>query len=129
MKGKLIAKIILVIMMLCGSFFVYSMPAYATSTVDDVISGADNFIEKGNKSSIDIGELKSTKDFLYNALLASGIIIAVITGMILGIQYMVGSVEARADLKKALVGYVVSCVVIFGAFGIWKLVVNILSNV
>ena len=42
---------------------------------------------------------------------------------------MVGSVEERADLKTALIGYVISCFVIFGAFGIWKLAVNILSNI
>ena len=130
MKSKIILKIVLVVIMACGSLFSNSL-VYATS-VDSVIKGADDFVSKGensNKASIDVGELKDTKNFLYNLLLAFGIIITVITGMIIGIKYMVGSVEERADLKTALIGYVISCFVIFGAFGIWKLAVNILSNI
>lgn len=129
MKNKII-KIVLIVTMICGSLFSNSL-VYATS-VDSVIKGADDFVSKGessNKASIDVGELKDTKNFLYNILLAFGIVITVITGMILGIKYMIGSVEERAELKTALIGYVVSCFVIFGAFGIWRLAVNILSDI
>ena len=65
---------------------------------------------------------------LYNALLIIGIIIAVIVGTILGIKFMIGSVEEKADIKKLLIPYIVGCIVVFGAFGIWKLVVTILAN-
>lgn len=65
---------------------------------------------------------------LYNALLIIGIIIAVIVGAILGIKFMMGSVGEKADIKKLLVPYVVGCIIVFGAFGIWKLVVTILAN-
>ena len=65
---------------------------------------------------------------LYNALLIIGIIIAVIVGAILGIKFMMGSVGEKADIEKLLVPYVVGCIIVFGAFGIWKLVVTILAN-
>lgn len=98
-------------------------------TIDEVMSGADSFIEQGEKTaSIDENELNTTADFLYNLLLAFGIIAAVIVGSILGIKYMLGSVEEKAEYKQTLVGYLISCVVVFGAFGIWKLVINILSS-
>ena len=61
-------------------------------------------------------------------LLAFGIITAVIVGSILGIKYMIGSVEEKAEYKQTLLAYLISCVVVFGAFGIWKLVINILSS-
>ena len=73
-------------------------------------------------------ELQNFSNMLYNALLIIGIIIAVIVGTILGIKFMIGSVEEKADIKKLLIPYIVGCIVVFGAFGIWKLVVTILAN-
>ena len=98
-------------------------------TPDDVMSEADAFISQGEAASdIDKDLLGETSNMLYNLLLGIGIIAAVGVGIALGIKYMVGSIDERAELKQALLGYVVSCVVIFGAFGIWKLVINILSS-
>ena len=42
---------------------------------------------------------------------------------------MAGSVEQKAKVKDALVPYIVGCIVIFGAFGIWKLVLTLLESV
>ena len=58
-----------------------------------------------------------------------GTSISVIVLMCIAIKYMVGSVEEKANMKKALIGYALGCFVVFGAFGIWKLSINILSNV
>ena len=58
-----------------------------------------------------------------------GLILAIIIGMVLGIQFMIGSIEQKAKVKDSLVPYIVGCVVIFGAFGIWKLVLTILEGV
>lgn len=101
---------------------------YASTTqVDDTIEKADEFTNEGS-SQIDATELQNFSNMLYNALLIIGIIIAVIVGAILGIKFMMGSVGEKADIKKLLVPYVVGCIIVFGAFGIWKLVVTILAN-
>ena len=119
MKSKIILKIVLVVIMACGSLFSNSL-VYATS-VDSVIKGADDFVSKGensNKASIDVGELKDTKNFLYNLLLAFGIIITVITGMIIGIKYMVGSVE-ESRFKN---GFDRICYIMFcNIWSVWNL--------
>lgn len=65
---------------------------------------------------------------LYNSLLVIATIIAVIVGLVIAIQFMTGSVGERAKIKETLIPYIAGCIVIFGAFGIWKLVVNILSQ-
>ena len=58
------------------------------------------------------------------------LLIALLTiGIILGIQFMTGSVEQKAKVKDALVPYIAGCIIIFGAFGIWKLVVTILRGI
>lgn len=48
-----------------------------------------------------------------------------IWGTIIGIQFIVASAEDKAKLKEALVPYIVGCIVIFGAFTIWSIVVNL----
>ncbi len=92
-------------------------------TIDQVMGGAENFISGANtENTISQSSLKNTIDLIYNILLAVGIIVAVVAGAILGVQFMVASADGKAELKERLVPYVVGCVVIFGAFGIWKIV-------
>ncbi len=96
-----------------------------------VISGAESFIEQGKGSNIitiEQGKLKDASDTIYNILLYAGIAIALIISMILGIQFMVGSVEEKSEVMKSLVPFVIGCVVVFGAFGIWKIAVIIGNN-
>lgn len=71
--------------------------------------------------------MKKTSDLLYNILLAIGFVAAVAVGLILGIRFMASSADGKAETKELLVPYIVGCVIIFGAFGIWKMVVIILT--
>ena len=41
---------------------------------------------------------------------------------------MIASAEDKAEIKEALVPYILGCVLIFGAFAIWKIVITILNN-
>ena len=41
---------------------------------------------------------------------------------------MAGSVEEKANIKNSLIAYIAGCVVVFGAFTIWKIVVTILQS-
>lgn len=96
--------------------------------IDDVISGGKEFINSGtNGVSIDESKLKSTSDSVYNILLITSFIVAAIIGVILGIKYMMAGVEEKADVKNALMIYVIGSVVAFGAFGIWKVIVSFLN--
>ena len=101
----------------------------STGTADEAMQNANDFIDSGSNDKIDSASLQDLSNSIYNIALIAGIVIAVLVGAILGIKFMTGSVEEKADVKKLLIPYVVGCVVIFGAFGIWKLVVTILSNI
>lgn len=131
MKKSVLNRIILICITLICTCFVFSTHTYAFS-MGDIISGADNFIENGIKDShptIDDTDIKPMSDLLYNTLLTIAIVIAVIVGMIIGIQFMTGSASQKAKVKETLIPYISGCIVIFGAFGIWKLVVTIMSKV
>ena len=93
-------------------------------------SDADKFLNSGNTpSSTFSASLQNFSKTIYNIMLTIGIFLAVIIGGIIGIKLMVSSASEKAEAKKLLVPYVVGCVVVFGGFGIWKLVVTILQGI
>ena len=103
-----------------------------SGTLDDMFDAADDFFNTGLNNEgkvINIGNLQVTSNFVYNVLLAIAIVVAVIWGLILGIQFLVGAAEQKAETKKALAPYLIGCAVVFGAFGIWAFVVNILQSI
>lgn len=101
----------------------------ADESVGDIISGADDFISKANTgNTIAQDATQKAIDLLYNAFFAVGLIATVIVGVILGIQFMTASADGKAEVKEKLIPYTVGCVVIFGAFGIWKLVMILLQG-
>ena len=126
MKRKIVFTLI-VTLILC--IFYYSC-SFASS-LGNIVSGADNFIHTGTttESPISDTELKNLSNNIYNILLILGTVIAVIIGAVLGIQFMVGSVEQKSKIKETLIPYIAGCAIIFGAFGIWILAVSILGNI
>ena len=127
--GKCITIILLITFLLLSFFANYSRTNAAA--LSNIVSGADGFIQNGQAggSKIDNDDIHSLSDSLYNILLIIGTIIAMIVGVVLGIQFITGSVEAKSKVKEALIPYVVGCIVVFGAFGIWKLAITILQGI
>lgn len=124
---KLIKYIAISILIIVTMNFVGISKTYAAGdTIDTIMNGADSFVNKGKEQyKIDDDQFATTSHVIYNLLLGIAMIVAVSVGVILGIQYVMGSVDKKADIKETLIGYVVSCIVVFGAFGIWKLVIYI----
>ena len=126
--GRYITIILLVTFLLLSFSANYSR-TNAVALSNSVL-GAEGFIQNGQgNSKINNNEIHKLSDSLYNVLLIIGTIIAMIVGVILGIQFITGSVEAKSKVKESLIPYVVGCVVIFGAFGIWKLAITILQGI
>lgn len=126
MKTKIISIFCLLIVINMIFFNINRVQA-ATS---DVFTDGDSFIQKGtselNKNNIIDGEnLKDASTTIYNILLGVGIALSVIIISILGIKFMMGSVEEKAEVKETLVPFIVGCVVVFAAFAIWKIFVLI----
>lgn len=97
----------------------------SSKTLEETINDADSFLNQGNSGVLNQGRMNQASELIYNTLLVIGLIIAVIMGFVISIKFMAGSVEEKADVKKVLITYVVGCIVIFGAFLIWKIVLNI----
>lgn len=100
-------------------------------TTDEIIEEGKSFIDTGkikSEDKIKQDNLQKMSNTLYNILLVTGILIALIVGMILGIKFIMGGIEEKAEIKTMIIPYIVGCVVVFGAFTIWKIVVDILQS-
>lgn len=77
---------------------------------------------------IDSGELKNFGNRIIGVLQAIGIVLSVIILIILGIKYMMGSAEEKAEYKKTMIPYLVGAVFIFLAPQIAGIVYSFLNN-
>ena len=95
-----------------------------TEGISDIFSGGDTFVGSG-ESKVDASNLKDFSNTMANALIGVGTAIAVIYSVVLGIKFMIGSMEEKAEIKESLIPFIIGCAVLYGAFTIWKIVVNI----
>lgn len=130
--SQFIIKILLIIFIMQ---FIY-IPISNATTWGEIFNLGDEFLELGKEESknadngtIDSRRLNTEIGSIYNLLFALGVILSVIVGAIIGIKLMFGGIEEKAKTKEMIAPYVAGCVVIFGAFGIWKLVITVLSNI
>lgn len=105
----------------------FNINTVQADSISDVISGGDSFVQAGKDQSltIDSNKIKNTSNTIYNILLIVGMCVAIIVSGILGIQFMVGSAEEKAKIKDSLIPFIIGCIVVFGAFGIWKIFIII----
>jgi hypothetical protein len=116
-----IRKIFLILFILILVFVIFQPKVYA---LGDIISSGDTFLEKG-EDKVDKTALKTTSDIMYNMFLSIGVATAVIMAAVLGIKFMTSSIEGKAKVKEQLTIFIVGCVVVFGAFTIWSISINI----
>ena len=128
MKNKSI-KIILILIVILNMIAINSN-ADTNFGLSSIIDKGKNFIDasNGETSGFSKKEIKGLSDSIYNILLFIAVVVSVIVITILGIKYIIGSVETKAEIKDTMVPFIVGCVVVFGSFGIWKIVVTILNG-
>lgn len=123
MQSKILKLIAIISVFIIVSVFPVKV---FSSWVDD----ADDFLKSADKNVIvDKSQLEEASNEIYNTLTSVGMIISVIVGMILGITYMMAGAVDKAKVKESIMPYLLGCIVIFGAFGIWKLVINVMNGV
>lgn len=101
--------------------------------VNSMGSDASNFITKGGNEASGVistitdsivPEVKSLASLL--TVIGVGVLICVTT--YLGIQYFISPPDKQGALKEKLIAILVAAVIIFGAYNIWKIVLNIVKN-
>ena len=113
------------------SFCIIIMLSQNVFALDKILSLGKEWEDLGEdhtNTTMDTGEIKTISDQIYNLLLAIAAATAVIVGAILGIQFMTAGINKKVEVQRSLFPYLISCVVVFGSLGIWKLVVTVLKT-
>lgn len=138
-KNRVIIKLIISIFVVC-TICLNSHTVWAARTSSGTADTGDGLLsqmqsdmdefERAGKSKSNINISNVTKNFVSLAqiltMIGAGVMVAITTYM--GIKYLTAGPEAQAKLKTQLIGVIVSGMVIFGAYFIWKTVVNIVST-
>ena len=122
---SILTKILLLILLITMIYI-----PNTTYAMGNVISQGEDFLSsRNNTSPINEVSLKETSDYVYNILFTIAVVLAIAIGMIIGIQFVMGSVEEQAKVKETLVPYVIGVFVVFASFTIWKIVINVGDSV
>ena len=70
------------------------------------------------------GDIQTVGQKIMGIINTVGVVIAVVILMILGIKYMMGSAEEKAEYKNTMIPYIIGAVLIFGATTIANAVYN-----
>ena len=129
---KLIA-ILLMAVLLIGAF---SQVVYAVDDDEEketkvgtdyskIISEVDS---SGNGESGDVSGIKQIAGRVVRAIRTIAAIAAVVIISILGIKYMIGSTEERADYKKSFIPLIIGIVVVLAAAQIATMIFSVSGN-
>ena len=111
--------------------FAMQTTSYADSLdFNSMKSNADSFISTGKSNQkITTGDVKKEVLSIANILVGVASIVFVVVGSILGVQYMMGTPDKKAELKQKLIWFVVAIVLVYGAVGIYNIIVKIMDNI
>ena len=81
-----------------------------------------------NANAQNADELMKIGNSIIGFLQIIGTILSVLVLIVLGIKYMIGSAEERAQYKKSMMPYLVGAVMVFAITNILGIIVNISKN-
>lgn len=127
---KMLFKVCLITLLILCNLSVYSTTCMAEGPLDDVMNNGNSFLNAGSESStmIDQNDLKSLSNFISGVLLTIAIGVTVITGAVMGLNFITQSIEEKAKVKESMIPWVIGIIVSFGAFTIWEVAVNLFQS-
>lgn len=103
------------------------------ATLSTVVLAAPDLSEKIDEiaqgdSSVQTSKLTDLGKTIVTIMQTVGIVVAVVVLLVLGIKYMMGSAEEKAEYKKTMMPYLVGALLIFAAVTIANMVYNFTST-
>ena len=118
-KAKVISVIAIVLMLACVCTSVF-----ATGRQVDI----GQIQSKGNISDNSIDAMESLGGTIIKYITNAAMVIAVVMVAALGIKYMVGSAEEKAEYKKSLLPLLIGAILVFGAAAIARVIVGLAGS-
>ena len=103
---------------------------HAIPSIEDMHNKGEEFVNQGASSSkINSEDIAKIIKPLASILLGIGTVVLLVVTSVMGIKYITSTPDARAKLKIQFIGLALSAVVLYGAYGIWSLAYNIMTNI
>ena len=84
---------------------------------------------KANTSATGTTEIQNFGGNIMGVINVVGVVVAVVVLMVIGIKYMMGSAEEKAEYKKTLMPYVIGAVLVFAASTIAGVIFSFSQNI
>ena len=105
---------------------ILSVASVAFAVVD--IDGTISQVENGSTVS-DTSNITTLGANIVNIIQVVGIVISIIVLLVIGIKYIIGSAEQKAEYKKTMIPYIVGALLIFAGTSIVKVVYQLANQV
>lgn len=115
---RIISTILLTIMLVTSIAGV----VFAAPDIDKTIGDID-----GAKAG-DTTKVTNIGGKIINIIQVVGIVVAIAVVLIIGIQYMTGSVEQKAEYKKVMIPYIIGAVLLVAGTSIVKVIFNTINS-
>lgn len=82
----------------------------------------------GEATGVNVSEVTKWTNNIINIVATVGSGAAIIILIILGVKYMMGSAEEKAEYKKTLLPYIIGAIFVFGASALTGILYNFIQN-
>ena len=122
---KKMSKIVSIILM---AMMLITMTTTVMAAGEQVAADITPSTIDGSTSSVDVTNISTLGNSIVRILTTVGVVASVIVLVVLGIKYMMGSAEEKAEYKKTLMPYVIGAGLVFAASGIANIVYTFMQN-
>lgn len=126
MKDKII-KIVLMFLLL-SMFLMFFNTYYVHAAIINPLDNPNNYNPKDSSGQVSSNKLLTKAGHILGVINVIGVIISVIVLIIIGIKYMIGSVEEKAEYKKTMTAYIMGAMLLFGVTTIANIIYNIVNS-
>ena len=99
-------------------------PVFAANTTNSVQQALSPIDMKTKVDHSNTGDIGTIGGKIMGIIQTVGVVLAVLVLMILGVKYMMGSAEEKAEYKKTMIPYIIGAVLIFAASTIANAIYN-----
>lgn len=122
---KIFLFLIMILILMQSNTLAYTEEIKLASGIIDPNDFAPEPIENAFEQANVVVDMGST---MISVIRVIGIIVTVIALMIIGIKYMTGSVEEKADYKKSMIPYLIGVFIFFALSQLIAIIMNLVAG-
>lgn len=125
-----ILKTIVLLLVIVTLITIIPTKVNAVSSFSQIQSQANSWLGEGSSNQpISQQTIKDNLLPIANILVGIATIVFLVVGSIIGVKYIMAGADDKAKLKEKLIWFVIAMVAVYGAVGIFNLIVNVMNTI